>query len=183
MKSEAKRELSKYLKLKYAVELAKQEGGWYFARIPDLPGCMSEGKSPDEAVKNVEAARALWMEDAIESGIQIPLPSEQRKYSGKFLVRLPESLHGRLAASAERDGVSLNQYVLALLAENNALKAVEDKVEKACAAVERVGTGVDGMMWSFQGLQLKQRGTHAVNEQYLVSEGIGSNDFVLQEAR
>jgi len=183
VKSEAKRELAKYLKLKYPVELAEQEGGWYFARIPDLPGCMSEGKTPDEAVKNVEAARALWLEDAVESGVEIPLPSEQRKYSGKFVVRLPESLHGRLAQGAERDGVSLNQYVLALLAENNALRAVEARVEKACAAVERLGTGVAGMMWSFQGLQLKQRGTSVADEQYLVSEGIGSNDFVLREAR
>jgi len=79
--------------------------------------------------------------------------------------------------------VSLNQCVLALLAENNALKAVEDKVEKACAAVEHVGTGVAGMMWSFQGLQMKHRGARAIDEQYLVSEGTGSTDFVLREAR
>ena len=69
MKSESKRELSRFLKLKYPVELAEQEGGWYFARIPDLPGCMSEGKTPDEAVKNIEAARALWLEDALDSGV------------------------------------------------------------------------------------------------------------------
>jgi len=126
VKSEAKKELSRFLKLRYPVELAEQEGGWYFARIPDLPGCMSEGKTPDEAVKNIEAARAMWLEDAIESGVEIPLPSERRKHSGKFVVRLPESLHGRLAQGAKREGVSLNQCVLALLAENNALKAVED---------------------------------------------------------
>jgi len=181
VKSEAKRELAKYLKLKYPVELSEQDGGWYFARIPDLPGCMSEGKTPGEAVKNVEEARALWLEDAVESGVEIPLPSEQRKYSGKFVVRLPESLHGRLAQAAERDGVSLNQYVLALLAESNALKAVEDKVEKACAAVERLGTGVAGMMWSFQGLQLKQRTTSAVYDQYLAAEGLGTSEFVTKD--
>lgn len=180
MKSESKRELSRFLKLKYPIELAEQEGGWYFARIPDLPGCMSEGKTPDEAVKNVEAARALWLEDALDSGVVIPLPSEQRKYSGKFVVRLPESLHGRLAQGAEREGVSLNQFVLALLAENNALRAVEAKVEKACAAVERFGTGVAGMMWSFQGLQMKRRGVSAVDDQYLAADGTGSYDAVLR---
>ncbi len=180
MKSELKRELSRFLKLKYPVELAEQDGGWYFARIPDLPGCMSEGKTPDDAVKNVEKARALWLEDALESGVEIPLPSEQRKYSGKFVVRLPESLHGRLAQGAERDRVSLNQYVLALLAENNALRAVEAKVEEACAAVERIGPGVAGMMWSFQGLQMKHRGVSAVDDQYLAAEGTGSYDAVLR---
>jgi predicted RNase H-like HicB family nuclease len=180
VKSESKRELSRFLKLKYPVELAEQEGGWYFARIPDLPGCMSEGKTPGEAVKNIEAARALWLEDALDSGVEIPLPSEQRKYSGKFVVRLPESLHGRLAQGAERDGVSLNQYVLALLAENNALRAVEAKVEKVCAAVEGFGTGVAGMMWSFKGLQMKYGGVSAGDDQYLAAEGTGSYDAVLR---
>jgi len=180
VKSEAKRGLAKFLKLKYPVELAEQDGGWYFARIPDLPGCMSEGKTPDDAVKNVEKARALWLEDAIESGVEIPLPSEQRKYSGKFVVRLPESLHGRLAQGAEREGVSLNQYVLALLAENNALRAVEAKVEKACASIERFGTGVFGMAWSFQGLLMKTKGLTTVDEQYLAAEGLGGADAVLR---
>ena len=181
MKSESKRELSRFLRLKYPVELAEQEGGWYFARIPDLPGCMSEGKTPDEAVKNVEAARALWIEDALDSGVVIPLPSEQRKHSGKFVVRLPESLHGRLAQGAEREGVSLNQYVLALLAENNALRAVEARVEKACAAVERIGTGVAGMMWSFKEVQLKYREPRVEYDQYLAAEGLGGNEFVLRD--
>ena len=37
--------------------------------------------------------------------------SEDR-YSGKFVVRVPKSLHRSLAAAAEREGVSLNQYAL-----------------------------------------------------------------------
>ncbi len=180
MKSESKRELSRFLKLKYPVELAEQEGGWYFARIPDLPGCMSEGKTPDEAVKNVEAARALWLEDALDSGVEIPLPSEQRKYSGKFVVRLPESLHGRLAQGAEREGVSLNQFVLALLAENNALRAVEAKVEKACAAVERLGSGVTDIAWRYANLRMTGPSSNRKDEVIIAAEGYGGSDAVLK---
>ena len=56
--------------MRHAVELTKQDGGWYFARIPDLPGCMSEGKTPEEAMKNIEEARKLWMDGAVESGYE-----------------------------------------------------------------------------------------------------------------
>lgn len=43
-------------------------------------------------------------------------PASQEDYSGKFIVRLPKSLHMRLAVEAEREGVSLNQYTLYKLA-------------------------------------------------------------------
>lgn len=45
----------------------------------------------------------------------IPLPSSDNSYSGKLLVRMPKSLHRRLAETAEREGVSLNQYIVSLL--------------------------------------------------------------------
>jgi len=44
-----------------------------------------------------------------------PLPSSDNSYSGKLLVRMPKSLHRRLAETAEREGVSLNQYIVSLL--------------------------------------------------------------------
>ncbi len=42
----------------------------------------------------------------------VPLPNSADRYSGKFVVRVPKSLHRSLAAAAEREGVSLNQYAL-----------------------------------------------------------------------
>jgi predicted HicB family RNase H-like nuclease len=63
-----------------------------------------------------EEARTLWIETEYEAGEEIPLPSYPPEYSGKFNLRLPKSLHAQLAQSAEREGVSLNQYVVMLLA-------------------------------------------------------------------
>ena len=122
MKKVVNKSLSYYLGLSYPVHLAQQEEGWFFVKIPDLPGCMSEGETPDEAIRNIAEAKKEWLEDAIASEYEIPLPSEMRSHSGKFLVRLPVSLHERLAEQAEREGVSLNSYVTTLLAERNALR-------------------------------------------------------------
>jgi predicted HicB family RNase H-like nuclease len=53
-----------------------------------------------------------WIEAKLENGFPVPEPVRDYKYSGKFVVRLPKSLHARLAMEAEKEGVSLNQYTL-----------------------------------------------------------------------
>lgn len=52
-------------------------------------------------------------------------PSED--YSGKLVLRMPKQLHADLAAAAEREGVSLNQYLVYLLAERNARRQAKKK--------------------------------------------------------
>ena len=66
------------MKLEYAVRierLADSEGGGCLARVPDLPGCMSDGETPEEALKNVQEAIASWIEAAREWKMEIPRPS------------------------------------------------------------------------------------------------------------
>lgn len=55
--------------------LSAEEGGGYFATVPDLPGCMSDGETPQEALANVEDAIASWIEEAREIGRDIPAPT------------------------------------------------------------------------------------------------------------
>jgi antitoxin HicB len=54
--------------------LAESDGGGYLATVPDLPGCMSNGATPDEALKNVQEAIASWIEAAKEWKMEIPQP-------------------------------------------------------------------------------------------------------------
>ena len=66
------------MKLEYAVRierLAENDGGGYLATVPDLPGCMSDGETPEEALKNVQDAIASWIEAAREWKLDIPEPS------------------------------------------------------------------------------------------------------------
>jgi antitoxin HicB len=55
--------------------LAESDGGGYLATVPDLPGCMSGGETPEEALKNVQEAVASWIEAAKEWKMEIPQPS------------------------------------------------------------------------------------------------------------
>jgi len=66
------------MKLEYSIRierLADGGGGGYLATVPDLPGCISDGETPEEALKNVQEAIASWLEAAREWKMDIPQPS------------------------------------------------------------------------------------------------------------
>jgi antitoxin HicB len=95
--------------------LTKEEGGGWLITFPDLPGCMSDGKTPEEAIINGEEALQSWLATAREFGDTIPSPAETQ--SAKFVQRLPRSLHARLQARAKQEGGSMNTLVMVILAE------------------------------------------------------------------
>lgn len=66
-----------FMKLPYKIELmplSKEDGGGYFASIPLLNGCQSDGFTPDEAIKNLREAQKAWFESALKHGDPIPVP-------------------------------------------------------------------------------------------------------------
>ncbi len=90
----------------------------YFAKVQELPGCMTEADSYVEAAEMIQDAMRGWIEIALEDGREIPQPKVTDDYSGKFVVRLPRSLHRDVAMAAEQDAVSLNQYIVTTLARS-----------------------------------------------------------------
>lgn len=114
------RPLSEYLRLPYRIVLTPGEdedgGAGWVAEVAELPGCLSQGDTPDEAVEKVRDAMTGWISVALEDGREIPIPREVPPFSGRFLVRIPRTLHAELSAAAEEEGVSLNQFVVVALA-------------------------------------------------------------------
>ena len=117
--------LDDHLNTAYGFEVLPEPGGSFFVRFPDLPGCFTEAASAAEIAEMAEDARRLWIQVEYEQGHGIPPPAQAAGYSGKFNLRLPRSLHRSLAEGARRDGVSLNQYVVALLARRDAEAQIE----------------------------------------------------------
>ena len=54
--------------------LSVTDGGGYVAVAPELPGCMSDGETPQEALANAYDAIACWIEGAVEMGRAVPEP-------------------------------------------------------------------------------------------------------------
>ena len=104
--------------IKYPFEvrpLTKEEGGGWLVTFPDLPGCMSDGETPAEAIENAKDALECWIDTCKEMGRQIPESGVSS--SGKFITRIPKSLHARLIARAKQEGVSMNALVSSFIAE------------------------------------------------------------------
>lgn len=117
------KDLEYYLHLPYRIELYEDEvEGGYTVAIPELSGCLSCGETVEEAMANIRDAKRAWLEAALEDGIDIPEPARIEQYSGQFKLRLPKSLHKKLAERAKREGISLNQYCVYLLSEQNAMR-------------------------------------------------------------
>ena len=72
-------------KLEYSIvvePLPPEEGGGFVATVPDLPGCMSDGETPEEALVNIQDAIAAWIEAARDMGHAVPPPSRRMALAG-----------------------------------------------------------------------------------------------------
>ena len=75
----------------------------------------------EEVIASALDAKKAWLEAALEDGDTIQEPDNIDNYSGQFKLRMPKSLHKQLAEQSKKEGISMNQYCLYLLAQNNAL--------------------------------------------------------------
>jgi len=66
------------MSLKFQVKIEKDEDGWFVATCPSLPGCISQGKTETQALKNIKEAISLHLETLAEDGVPLK-QSEQRK--------------------------------------------------------------------------------------------------------
>lgn len=98
------------------IEVHPYPDGGYFARVVELPGCMTEADTAGEALDMLEEARAEWLAVAVEQGLRIPQPLASADYSGKIFVRTSPELHRRVAEQAAKQGVSMSQWVSETLA-------------------------------------------------------------------
>ena len=82
------KDIDYYLSLSYPIQLVYdvEEGDWE-AQILDLPGCMSDGATPNEAVENVRDAQLSWIDVCIEDGYEVPLPSTENTYVSSISLR------------------------------------------------------------------------------------------------
>jgi antitoxin HicB len=60
------------------ITLYPERDGGYTVMLSDLPGCMSQGDTLEDAMTNIEEARVAWIETAWDCGDEVPLPSVKR---------------------------------------------------------------------------------------------------------
>jgi len=91
--------------------LPEEEGGGWLASFPDLPDCMSDGETPEEALHNAAEAETAWLKAHAKWG------KAKAEKPARLVARLPRSIHRNLQARAHEEGVSVNTMMVTLLAQ------------------------------------------------------------------
>lgn len=95
------------------------EGYEWVAEFPDLKGCVGGGITKEEAMKEAEENKNIYLETLKDLGKELPQPRihKESKASGKISLRLSKSLHKDLAEISNEEGVSMNQYAIEAISE------------------------------------------------------------------
>lgn len=117
MTEERRKDLDYYMGLPYQMVFHPAPEGGYVVEFPELPGCLTQGETLQEAHDMAQDAKRTWLLDALSHGDSIPEPASD-EYSGRILLRAPKSLHKELVERAKKEGVSLNQFMVYQLSKS-----------------------------------------------------------------
>jgi antitoxin HicB len=121
------------------VPLSQDEGGGFLGFAPDLRGCMSDGETPEDALRNAQEAVREWIEEASVLGRNIPEPGSAQMKAKEGLTKLSQALKDQ-----EEKIASLESGV--------------DDVRKAIDRVERqMERQAEQQIWPAAGLLLSAR--------------------------
>ena len=97
--------------------LSTEEGGGFLISYPDFSECISDGETVEEALKNGKDALKATVAALKAKDLAVPAPKSGGIASGKFIARVPKTIHAQLTTRAKAEGVSLNSLVLTFIAQ------------------------------------------------------------------
>ena len=97
--------------------LSAEEGGGFLISYPDFLDCISDGETVEEALSNGKEALKATIAALRAKALPVPAPNGGSVACGKFVARVPKTVHARLTSRAKAEGVSPNALVLSFIAE------------------------------------------------------------------
>jgi predicted HicB family RNase H-like nuclease len=102
------------MKYEFEVYQMNVEGHLFWvAKSKSLKGCVGQGDTAEEAVKELSINEDEWISAAVECNIPVPpvTVKSESAYSGKVSLRFSPFMHEQAADNAKQQGISLNQYI------------------------------------------------------------------------
>ena len=111
--------------------LSSEEGGGYLISFPDFAECISDGETVEEAIVNGRDALKATIAALKAMKHSVPAPNNGGVASGKFVARVPKTVHAQLATRARAEGVSLNALVLTFIAQGLGVSGAKARAKSA----------------------------------------------------
>ena len=111
--------------------LSSEEGGGYLISFPDFAECISDGETVEEAMVNGRDALKATIAALKATKQSVPAPNNGGVASGKFVARVPRTVHAQLATRARAEGVSLNALVLTFIAQGLGVSGAKARAKSA----------------------------------------------------
>ena len=109
---------NKHLEYPFEIRpMTADEGGGFLISYPDFSDCFLDGDTVEEALSNGQDALTATVDALKARALPVPAPNSGGVASGKFIARVPRTVHARLASRAKAEGVSVNALVLTFIAE------------------------------------------------------------------
>lgn len=154
------KDLEYYMSLPYQEIIKSSSDGGYVGICPELPGCITQVESLDEMKEMLEDAKRCWISSMLEDGYPVPEPEPWELYDGSLNIKIPSSLHRRLAAQAEAEKITANTLAARLVEQGmkecnyteylSSIPGVKEKIItgmntplEECVADEEQSLGVD----------------------------------------
>lgn len=126
------------LDARYVRRLMPDPSGGFTATIHELPGCIAEGDTAEQALEQLESVAHSWMASATANGYPITPPIDYEGASGKIALRISRRLHQLAAERAALEGVSLNQFIgnalASYLGQQDGMRHLAKQLEHALAS-------------------------------------------------
>jgi len=106
-----------HLKRPYTRLLVPEDDGTFRAEILEFPGCIATGDTAAEALMSLDDVAYSWLMAVLSRKQSVPEPIDNHDFSGRVVARFPKSLHKKATRIAELEGISLNQLIVASLAQ------------------------------------------------------------------
>ena len=111
--------------------LSSEDGGGFLISFPDFAECISDGETVEGAIENGHDALKATIAALKANKVAVPSPNSGGVASGKFVARVPKTVHAQLATRAKAEGVSLNALVLTFIAQGLGVSAGKSRVKSA----------------------------------------------------
>lgn len=120
--------------MKYGFVISRRQanGVSFWVAESELDGVLGQGDTIEEALSELEENENAWIAVSEECGDPIPEPKiEELQLGPKVLsVRLPRSIHKDMSDNAQKEGISLNQYIANAVLAYNMAKSANNYIER-----------------------------------------------------